>query len=426
MLKRSGIRRFDEPPDDGPAVTILGIDDPGDLCPSAAALLEGATLVAGPARLLGGVLPRLNPRCRTIPLAGGLGAWLSEVRESFEAGGTVILADGDPNFFGLGARVIGAFAGHRVAMRPAPTAVQKAFALMGVSWAGVEVVSLHGRNDRGAFYSALFRAGQPTGPGRLAVYTDPVNGPAAIASAAMARGQLNWKITVFQDLGLPGQRIWSGDLAKAAKTEFSPLNLVVLERLGPQEALSIGSPESAYDHEAGLITKSEVRTAALGLLELGGDETMWDLGCGSGSVSLEAALLLRHGRLLAVERDPRRAAQARENRSRYGTAHLEIIEGPALEVIPDLPAPDRVFVGGGGRQLEALLQGVLGFMAPGGVAVVAVVRLDSLDAAISSLSRTGLPISVTQISAARGEPLADSLLLKPINPVFLVKGRVPK
>jgi precorrin-6Y C5,15-methyltransferase (decarboxylating) len=379
---------------------------------------------------------------RTLPLNQGLTDWLAEARrisdelqlarETPERAGAspaknnlVILADGDPNFFGLGARVIEAFAGYRVIMKPAPTTIQKAFARLGVSWAGVEVVSLHGRKDYGPFFSAVFRAGHKSGSGRLAVYTDAGNNPAKIASLLLGRGQDHWRLIVFQDLGLPEESVWTGTLAEAVKTTFSPLNLAVLELVKAPESLTIGAPESAYDHQAGLITKSEVRTAVLGLLELTGSETMWDLGCGSGSVSLEAALILRQGRILAVEKDPLRAKQARENRSRYGAAHLEIIEGQALEALPDLPRPDRVFVGGGGQQLEALLSGALGFLLPGGVLVAAVVRLDSLNTAIMTLSSTGQPVTVTQIAAARGAALAESLFLKPINPVFLIKGRVP-
>jgi precorrin-6Y C5,15-methyltransferase (decarboxylating) len=420
--------RLHDQPGEGagdPAATILGLDDAGDLGPRKLALLAGAEVVAGPRRLLDALEKALPPLARRIPIAGGLDGWLEEMPLAGQGRRLLVLADGDTNFFGLGARAREALAPRRADLIPAPTAVQKAFALLGDSWAGVETVSLHGRRDFGPFWSALFRAGQITGPGRLAVYTDQENTPGAIAGRLLSRGQENWRLAVFQDLGLPGQTVWAGGLEEAARTSFSPLNLAVLERTALPEALTLGAPESAFDHAAGLITKSEVRTAALGLLELSGLETMWDLGCGSGSVSLEAGLILRHGQIHAVEKDPGRAAQARRNRSRFGAAHLEIIEGQALEVMPDLPRPDRVFVGGGGRQLEALLRGVMGCLAPGGLAVAAVVRLDSLDAAISSLSASGQPASVTQILAARGEPLAGSLLLKPINPVFLVKGRAP-
>jgi precorrin-6Y C5,15-methyltransferase (decarboxylating) len=407
---------------EAPSVTVLGLDDPGDLRPSALACLQKAEVVAGPERLLRAAAPGI--RGESLPMTGGLDDWLEKVSVGCRDKELVLLADGDPNFFGLGAKAVKAFPGRRISMRPALTAVQKAFALLGVTWAGVETVSLHGRRDYGPFFSAVFRAGRPSGPGRLAVYTDRTNDPAMIASKLAERGQNGWTLAVFQDLGLPGQSVWRGSQGQAAKESFSPLNLVVLELAEPPEPLTLGAPETAYDHEAGLITKSEVRTAALGLLELRGDETMWDLGCGSGSVSLEAGLILRRGQIHAVEKDPRRAWQARLNRSRYGMAHLDIVEGRALEVFPDLPRPDRVFIGGGGQELEALMQGALGCLAPGGVVVAAVVRLDGLDAALSSLSATGLPLSVTQISASRGKPLAGSLILKPINPVFLIKGRV--
>jgi precorrin-6Y C5,15-methyltransferase (decarboxylating) len=385
----------------------------------------------------------LGEGVRTIPLNKGLGDWLEEVKSHLDQadqagqaelagqGGqhdlaeAVVLADGDPNFFGLGARVIKALAGHEVTMKPAATTVQKAFARLGVSWAGAEVVSLHGRQDFAPFFSAIFRAGQTGGSGFVAVYTDAKNNPGRLAEGLIERGQTNWKMAVFQELGLAGEAVWSGDLAQAQKTKFKALNLAVLERTKPPEVLTLGAAESAYDHQAGLITKSEVRGAVLGLLELSGRETLWDLGCGSGSVALEAGMLLRHGQILAVEKDPARAAQARENRSRYGAAHVKIVEGRALETLPDLPRPDRVFVGGGGIELEATLRGVLGFLAPGGVVVAAVVRLDSLDAAISCLSEAKLPLSVTQIFASRGEPLVGSFFLKPINPVFLIKAKIP-
>jgi precorrin-6Y C5,15-methyltransferase (decarboxylating) len=362
---------------------------------------------------------------KQIPLVGSFDRWLSEVRALVSEKEIVILADGDPNFFGLGKRVIEVFAGHKVTIRPSLTTIQKAFALLGTSWVGVEVVSLHGRQDYSPFFSALFRAGQMTGSGRLAVYTDQHNTPSVIATKVLERGQKNWQLTVFQDLGLPSQSIWSGSLSQATTQSFSTLNLTVLERTHLPETLSLGALETAYEHQAGLITKREVRTAALGLLELSGNETLWDLGCGSGSVSLEAGLILRYGQIYAVEKIPHRANQARLNRSRYGIAHVEVIEGQALEIIPDLPRPNRVFVGGGGSQLEALFQGVLGCLTPGGLIVAAVVRLDSLDSALSSLAATGQPVTVTQISASRGEPLAGSLVLKPINPVFLIKGQAP-
>jgi precorrin-6Y C5,15-methyltransferase (decarboxylating) len=407
-------------------VTILGLDDPRDLAPSALALLGQAEVVAGPARLMEAVDQALKPEALRLPLTHNLPNWLKEVAGTAAKGEIVILADGDPNFFGLGAWVINAFSGRAVTMRPAITTVQKAFALMGVTWAGVETVSLHGRYfDEKSFFSALFRAGRATGSGRLAVYTDQVNNPNLIAQQVLSRGQDFWRMSVFQNLGLPDQSVWSGSLDQAVTHTFSPLNLAILERREPPKTLTLGASEEVYAHQADLITKSEVRSVALGLLELKGDEIMWDLGCGSGSVSMEASLILPYGSLYAVEKDPLRAKQARKNRSLYGLAHLEIVNGLASKVVKDLPPPNRIFLGGGGCELESLIQTALCFLSPGGVVVVAVVRLDSLQKAISVIKADGQFVSVTQVSASRGAPLAGSIYLKPINPVFLIKARAP-
>ncbi|MDR1052107.1 MAG: precorrin-6y C5,15-methyltransferase (decarboxylating) subunit CbiE [Deltaproteobacteria bacterium] len=407
-------------------VTVLGLADTSDLTAPTRTLIGEARIVAGPRRLLESVAGVMSGEAASIPLSGSLTRWLGDLAKAAATGEPVlVLADGDPNYFGLGARVKAALPGRHIVLRPAVTTVQKAFALLGSTWAGAEVQSLHGRKDWKPFWAAVFRAGQAGGTGKVAVYTDKENSPRCIASRMLERGQTNWDVHVFEDLGTERQSVWMGSLAPAAEMDFSELNLTVLSQTSAPSFLTLGSPEDAFEHTAGMITKSEVRVTALGLLELRGSETLWDLGCGSGSLSLEAGLLLPHGRICAVELDRQRAAQARNNRAKFGVAHLDILEGDALDLLPGLPKPDRVFVGGGGPRLEAILREALGLVSPGGVVVVAVVRLDSLDSAINAMTAAGIQPSVTQILAARGEPLSGSLYLKPTNPVFLVKARVP-
>jgi precorrin-6Y C5,15-methyltransferase (decarboxylating) len=407
-------------------VTVMGLADPLDLTNTSEKLIREAKIIAGPKRIMASLKDIIPSDTVTIALAGNLNSWLAELAKAASHESVLVLADGDPNYFGLGARVKAALPGRHIVLRPAVTTVQKAFALLGSTWAGAEVQSLHGRQDWKTFWAALFRASQSGGSGKVAVYTDKENSPKAIATKMIERGQYNWDVHVFEDLGTTKQSAWMGSLALAAKQNFSELNLTVLFQTNVPASLTLGSPEDAFEHTAGLITKSEVRVTALGLLELRGSETLWDLGCGSGSLSLEAGLLLPHGRICAVEMDKQRVTQAKNNRSKFGIAHLDILEGPALELIPNLPRPDRVFVGGGGPQLEAILQASLHCLTPGGVIVVSVVRLDSLDNAINALAAAGTQPAVTQILAARGEPLSGSLYLKPTNPVFLIKARLPE
>jgi precorrin-6Y C5,15-methyltransferase (decarboxylating) len=397
---------------------LVGLDRADDLAPGILRLLEEADVIAGPARWLDELegFP-----AEKLPLSGGLDAWLRELETRSRSLRCVALASGDPNFYGLARKLLTVVPPERTVIRPSTTTVQKAFARMKETWAGAEVVSLHGRDGWAALFSALFRAGRPGAAGRVAVYTDPSSTPGEIARRATGRGcSGSWSMTVFEDLDAPGERVTALSLEEAAAREFSALNLAVLLLARPPAPLSLGLPESAYEHEAGLITKSEIRSAALGTLGLCGHETLWDIGAGSGSVSVEAGLLLPRGAVWAVEREEARAGQARANRARYGCCHVEILRGEALELIPSLPDPDRVFIGGSGKDLEAVIAAARARLSPGGTITASVVTHGSLGAAARALSGPGGPPSVLQISCSRSRELSGSFYFTPLNQVYLV------
>jgi precorrin-6Y C5,15-methyltransferase (decarboxylating) len=366
-----------------------------------------------------------NPK-NMLPFKQGLDQWLVELEKLSRDTRVLVVTGGDPNFFGLAGRVLKTVDIDRVLLRPATTTIQKAFAKLKTTWAGVEVQSLHGRQNWRSFWASLYRAGRPGDSGKLAVYTDPHNTPTVIARRLMERGQTGWEASVLSNLGTDSESVWRGPLYEATSKSFPDLNLLVLTLTEPVRPLAVGSSEDAYAHFDGLITKSEVRAVALGLLELTGVETMWDLGCGSGSVALEAARLLDRGEVWAIEKNRDRAAQALTNRAIYGAAHVEIVHGDAIEHLDRLPQPSRVFVGGGGASLSTILTRTLARLTPDGLVVAAAIRVDSLNDACAALSQPGRPASVTQVSAARSEVLTGSLHLKPQNQVWLVKGRSPK
>jgi precorrin-6Y C5,15-methyltransferase (decarboxylating) len=255
----------------------------------------------------------------------------------------------------------------------------------------------------------------------VAVYTDPSSTPGEIARRALSRGcSRSWGMTVFEDLDAPGEKVTELSLEDASGREFSALNLVVLTRLRPLGELALGLPESAYEHEAGLITKSEIRSAALGTLRLAGSETLWDIGAGSGSVSMEAGLMLPRGAVCAVEREEARVLQARANRARFGCAHVDIVRGEALDVIPSLPGPDRVFIGGSGKDLERVVAASRARLSPGGVITASVVTHASIGTAARALRGPSGPAAVLQISCARSRELGGSFYFTPLNQVYLV------
>jgi precorrin-6Y C5,15-methyltransferase (decarboxylating) len=171
-----------------------------------------------------------------------------------------------------------------------------------------------------------------------------------------------------------------------------------------------------------MITKAEIRAAALAKLRLQPGLILWDVGAGSGSVGLEATLLLGGGQVCAVERDPVRAAMIRENRKKFGAYNLKVVEAEAPECLAGLPDPDRVFVGGGSARLEAILEETGRRLKPGGRVVVAATLLETLERARNWLQSRGWEMEVAHLQVSRDRPLASGTYLQALNPVWLVSG----
>ncbi|MDR2459293.1 MAG: precorrin-6y C5,15-methyltransferase (decarboxylating) subunit CbiE [Deltaproteobacteria bacterium] len=400
-------------------LTLLGLDDIEDTTLKVKRLFQRADVVAGPQRWLKDLK---DFQGETLPLTGKLDLWLADINSLSRSKKVLVLASGDPNFYGLARKLLTFVPGDRVTIIPSTTTVQKAFARINTTWAGALVESLHGRDAFRNLYNALYRAGGHMLPGFLALYTDPQNTPGLIAKKLLERDQDAWEMIVFEDLDQETEKITTLSLNEAATRNFSPLNLTVLKRTREIAPVLIGAPEQAYEHEAGMITKSEVRAVALSLLELKGTETLWDIGSGSGSVSIEAAALLSYGQIVAVEKNPERLLQARANRKKYACAQVDFREGEVLDLIDSLPKPDRIFVGGGGSDLSLILEEGKRRLVTGGIIVASVISLASLTEAAKALTGPNGPPSVVQLSAARSQALAGSFYFKPQNQIYLVKG----
>lgn len=401
-------------------VSVIGLGLGPDWTPprNLRALHEAEVLAGGP-RLLDFFPEHSGER---LPLAGPLNLWLEAVAQRAAQGRRVaVLASGDPNFFGVAARVIKRCGADMVTVYPGLTTIQAAFAKIGRTWAGAEVVSLHGREQWFALWSAMVRA-QRQGAGQVAVYTDLRNTPAEIARRLSGRGQKHWRLCVFEALGGPDEKWGDYALEEAAQKRFNPLNLAVLLMTGPPAALTLGAPDHHYHHRAGLITKAEIRAAALGGLALEPHHIFWDLGAGSGSVSLEASLLLTRGQVWAVERAPERVADIELNRAKFGAAQVEIRLGQALETLAELPDPDRVFIGGAGRELPRIIQAAAQRLKPGGRLLANVVTLENMAAARSAMVAAGMNPGLLLLQIGREAPLAGGVYLKPLNPVWLISG----
>jgi len=170
------------------------------------------------------------------------------------------------------------------------------------------------------------------------------------------------------------------------------------------------------------MTKREVRIQLLADLDLPASGVRWVVGAGVGSAGLEALRLRPNLHLWAVERRPGAAALLRRNARRLGVEPAGVVEGAAPAALADLPSPDRVLIGGGGRNRREVLQAVLSRLKPNGRVVVPLATVEALSELRGDLDAAGLRVSVSQLQAWRGVPLGDGTRLTPLNPVLVLKA----
>jgi precorrin-6Y C5,15-methyltransferase (decarboxylating) len=393
----------------GPII-IVGITDRGveSLLPEARALVDAAEVLCGGERHLA-FFP--GHSAERIVIKSNVDAIVERLRS--ETRRTVVLASGDPCCYGIGPILAERLGRDRVRIVPNLSAVQLAFARLRLAWQDAAILSAHGRGLDGILPAALLAR-------KAAILTDGVNTPAAVARALLDAGDHDARIDVFEHLDGPSERHVAGCLADVAAQTFDPLNIVVLRHDGTPRLWPLGLPESAFEHRAGLITKAEVRAVTLSKLRLHERAVLWDVGAGCGSIAVEAAALLRQGRVYAVERDADQIQFLGINRLRFAAGNVCVVDGEAPEALADLPNPDAVFIGGSGGRLESILETAAERLQPGGRIVANLVGLQHVEAMDRWAHDQGWTAELTQLSVARSAATAGLTRLEALNPIFVV------
>jgi precorrin-6Y C5,15-methyltransferase (decarboxylating) len=397
-------------------ITVVGLDG-RPLGEEAKRFVLDAVLVAGGRRHLETVGVE---RGRTIVLEGDLSEALGRIEGS--EGPVVVLASGDPGFFGIVRLLAGRFGRENLRVLPGLSSIALAFARAGLSWDDAVTVSAHGRDPRRAVN--VCRA-HP----KVAVLTSPDFGPAKLAQAL---GGLGRTFVVAEKLGEKGERVFHGDASNVAGMQWEDPNVVLVldERTLPgargwissglQSPLRWALPEYEFEHRSGMISKSVTRALVLSLLGPGPGDLVWDVGAGSGSVAIESARL--GAASIAVERNPESCARIRRNAERHGV-YVQLVEGKAPEALQDLPEPDAVFVGGTGDAFEEIVK--LCAVRARRAVVLALVTLERVVPAVQLIEGCGLEVETTFLQASRMKDVGGLHRLAAESSVFVVSGSRP-
>ena len=327
-----------------------------------------------------------------------------------------VVYSGDTGFYSgaRGLRVLLEEAGIESRVLPGVSSVQMLAARLGRPWQDWTLCSAHGTDCDPV---AAVSRGKPA-----FFLTGGALGPADLCRRLTEAGLGALGVTVGENLSYETEHIVSDTAAALAERSFAPLSVLLAEAAPcPQVSRAPGFPDDAFLRGKVPMTKQEVRAAALGKLAVRPTDTVWDVGAGTGSVSVELALAARLGRTYAVECQEEACDLIRANRQRFGAWNLTLIPGKAPEALADLPAPDAVFIGGTKGSLEPVLEIVLG-KNPNAHICISAIALETLSAAVSALTARGLAAEVTQIGVSRTKTAGKLHLLMANNPVFLISA----
>lgn len=382
-------------------------------------MINQADIVFGGERLLD-MFPSLGGQ--KITIANNLSDIVEIISANLREKRMVVLASGDPGFYGIAGYLRGRLGQEAIEVIPNVSAMQLAFARIGESWDDAVLTSVHARPIEDII--GLVRSHS-----KIGLFTDDRHTPGEIARVLCQHGLENYRAYVCQDLGTAEESIVATDLYSLKEREFSPLNVVILIRdksaRGTRPQQLLGIPEKDFERrkpERGLITKLEVRAVSLAKLRLTENSIVWDIGAGSGAISIEASLLARRGTVFAIEKNDEDISIITENVRRFARDNIRVIQAVAPAKFEELPDPDSVFVGGSGGQLAEVIAVACQRLKPGGRMVINAATLETLNTAVESLKVNGFAADTTLVSIARSKDISDLTRLEALNPVFIITG----
>jgi len=417
----------------GEPIAVIGIghDGPRGLSSAALAHIAQAQVLAGGQRHLA-FFPEW--RGEKLVIGADLPHVVERLKVAYRQRKTVVLASGDPLFYGIGRLLLEAFPKDDLLFLPHVSSVQLAFARIKESWHDACVVSLHGRPMQ-ALLPALQRRAA-----KIAVLTDAQNHPAALAQFLRAHGLADYALWVCEELGGPGERLTCWTPESIQQQTFSPLNVTILlrqsfppvppgegrgEGLFPEALPLLGLPEEAIVHRQGMITKRELRLLALCYLALRPDDVLWDIGAGSGSVSVEAARLSPSLQVFALERSAPALVHIEHNVRQFTLSNVHPVLGEAPEALVLLPDPDAVFIGGSGGRLVEMIPAVVQRLRPGGRIVMHCITLENFALGWELLRQHTLQVDTTAVQLSHTKPLGPWHRLEPESPIFILRATKP-
>ena len=374
--------------------------------------LEEVDCLIGSDRLLGEAPVRPDvPRLKAV-----MGEEILSILRVSGAKTPCVLLSGDAGFYSGAAGLVPLLEEEKIPFEvlPGVSSIQAFAARLHQNWQGWNLYSAHGRDCDPV---AAVCGGKPA-----FFLTGGTLGPAQLCGLLDRAGLGELRVDVGENLFCKAERLYTGTAAECAQLSFAPLSVLLVQPAPGLPQRAPGIPDEEFLRDKVPMTKQEVRAAILSKLAVAPGDVCWDVGAGTGSVSVELALQCREA--WALEQEERTLALIEKNRKKFGAWNLHIKAGEAPEALKDLPAPDKVFIGGSGGKLRDILAAVHAAN-PRARVCISAIALETLHTALTALEELGYEAEIVQIAVNRARKAGELHLLMAQNPVFLIAGERP-
>ena len=404
-------------------VTLVGTGcgDPGTMTEEVRNAIGSADIIIGAPRLIEAVDDILDPGVLKVPEirpASILDAIknMAKKNDEVEEIRICVAYSGDSGFYSGTRSLLPLLeeAGIEAEVMPGISSIQVMSSRLRKPWQDWKLVSAHGTD--------CDPVAEVMGGKEVFFLTGGELGPAELCRKLADAGLGDLKVTIGERLSYEDEKITSGTAAELAEGGFNTLSVMLTEPAERKADLAPGIDDSEFIRGDIPMTKQIVRSAIIAKMGAEETDTIWDVGAGTGSVSVELAMKAARGRVWAIEREPEGCVLIEENKKKFGVWNLNVVPGSAPEALQDLPAPDRVFIGGSDGNLEAIIDTVLEKNDRALICVSAIV-METMSETVELMTARGMDADIIQVCVNTSRKIGDRHMMMAGNPVFIITGQ---
>jgi precorrin-6Y C5,15-methyltransferase (decarboxylating) len=322
-----------------------------------------------------------------------------------------IIASGDPFFYGIGKYVSEHYDRDEIYIIPEVSSLQVALSRIKMDANDIYTISLHGRDIKGL-------AQRIRGKPKIAIFTDCLNTPSRIGEYMINFGLDNYSAYLFENLGYDSENIGYYSMNQLRNVESGKLNLIILEENDHKK--SMFPDDHLFSRRNNNITKKEIRELSVSELNLRMMDVFWDIGAGSGSISIYASFIDNEGKIYAIEKDRSLCSYIEENMKKF-SCDINIVNKIAPEGLEGLPDPDAVFIGGSSGNLENIVDYSYRRLKPGGRMVINITTLENLRAVMEYIKASYITAEIRQVNISRLIDISKYTRFVPLDQIYIIK-----